>query len=557
MKNSHQQILIGAAIAVCLSSLYLIHLGASSIWDSNEAFYVETPREMIRSGQYIIPTFNYEFRLNKPPLSYWIVVAAYKILGVSVYSQRLVTLLFVAGLLLVVWKFCLLFELPRRWAWFAVIVVALTPRILVMGRRALLEILITFFIVAALYFFYEYLHGGRRRNLTFFYICLALGFLTKGPVALVIPLGVIGCFWLIGGFRKPPFPVRPLSGGAIFLALVLPWYIALYMTMGPKWIIRFFWDENLLRFTTGDFGPQRGILYYPGIFLGDFFPWCLLSVGSIWYLYKIWRDLEAPVRERMVFLLVWILFPILFFSFSKNKQEYYIMSVYPAAALSLGILLSRLEKEQAQHRYWRAVLAVSWALTGVMGWGIALMVHKILGLEVVAWALGALILAIQVAGWVSLHRGRWMRLFAFIPASVFLLFLVTVVFVVPKIEDFHPIQHFARIILHQSSPTDRIGSYDFACPSLCFYTRRPILEIVKEEEFASLFSQPHPFFCVIRERNLAALDRRGIPYRVLDDRPLASLKVKDFISPPPGGIRNRLLLIVNTPGQEATGISDK
>lgn len=547
MKPSHQRILIEAAIIACLASLYLIHLGTSSIWDSNEAFYTETPREMIRSGQYIIPTFNYDFRLNKPPLSYWIVVISYKILGVSVYSQRLAALPFVAGLLLIVWKFAGLLELPRRWAWFAVIATALTPRMLVMGRRALLEILLTFFVVAALYFYFDYLQGKKRRSLYFFYACLALGFLAKGPVALVIPLGVIAILWALGGCRKPPVPLRLLGGAAIFLALVLPWYIALYMTMGPEWIIRFFVNENLLRFTSGDFGPQRGILYYPGIFLGDFFPWCLLSVGSVWYLYKIWKKLDVPDRQRMALLLVWILFPLIFFSFSKNKQEYYIMSVYPAAALALGILLARLEREGDMAPYWRSVLAVSWVMTGVMGLGIAFMIHRILEMPALALALATLILAIQAAGWVCTRQGRWMRFFAFIPVAVYLLFLVVVIFVVPKIEQFHPIQRFAGIILAESKITDRIGSYDYACPSLCFYTQRPIMELVKEEEFADVFSQPYPFYCVLRERNLGVLQRRGIPYRVIDERPLASLKVKDLVSPPPGGLRNRLLLITNKP----------
>ncbi len=547
LRASHQRILIEAAIVACLASLYLINLGTSSIWDSNEAFYTETPREMIRSGQYIIPTFNYEFRLNKPPLSYWIVVAAYKLLGVSVYSQRLATLLFVAGLLLIVWKLAGLFGLPRHWAWFAVIVTGLTPRILVMGRRALLEILLTFFIVAALYFFYDYSQRKGKRSLYFFYVCLGLGFLTKGPVALVIPLGVIGILWILGGWRKPPVPIRPLAGGGIFLALVLPWYVALYMAMGPEWIVRFFVSENLSRFTTGDFGPQRGVLYYPGIYLGDFFPWCLLSVASAWYLWRIWKKLDALDKQKITFLLVWILFPIVFFSFSKNKQEYYIMSVYPAAALALGILLARLERESELIRYWRSILAVSWVLTGLVGLGIAFMIHRILGLRSLAWTMAAVILAVQFAGWVLARRDRWMRYFAFVPISVYLLFLVVVVFVVPRIEDFHPVRRFAGIILEESAGTDRIGSYDYACPSLCFYTRRPIMEIVDEKEFAAVFSQPHPFYCVLRERNLEALKRRGIPYRVIDDRPLASLKVKDLISPPPGGLSNRLLLITNKP----------
>ncbi len=67
---------------------YFLNLGATSIIDSNEAFYTETPREMIESGNYISPTFNYEPRLNKPPLSYWAVAASYHIAGVSLASAR-------------------------------------------------------------------------------------------------------------------------------------------------------------------------------------------------------------------------------------------------------------------------------------------------------------------------------------------------------------------------------------------------------------------------------------------------------------------------------------
>ena len=68
---------------------YFVDLGDSAIWDANEAFYVETPREMIERGDYVSPTFNYEPRLNKPVLSYWIVAGFYKLFGVSVGVQRL------------------------------------------------------------------------------------------------------------------------------------------------------------------------------------------------------------------------------------------------------------------------------------------------------------------------------------------------------------------------------------------------------------------------------------------------------------------------------------
>ncbi|MBI4484164.1 MAG: glycosyltransferase family 39 protein, partial [Acidobacteria bacterium] len=68
---------------------YFLNLGASSLWDSNEAFYAETPREMLESGDYVTPHFNYTPRLQKPPLSYWIVAASYHLFGVSEFAERL------------------------------------------------------------------------------------------------------------------------------------------------------------------------------------------------------------------------------------------------------------------------------------------------------------------------------------------------------------------------------------------------------------------------------------------------------------------------------------
>src|SRR6188768_21931 len=81
-----QRILIAL---LCLGAVaFVIDLGGSTIWDANEAFYVETPREMIERGDYVNPTFNYEPRINKPVLSYWIVAGLYNAFGVSVTTER-------------------------------------------------------------------------------------------------------------------------------------------------------------------------------------------------------------------------------------------------------------------------------------------------------------------------------------------------------------------------------------------------------------------------------------------------------------------------------------
>src|SRR3954469_10420038 len=76
------------ALLLLSAAVYFVALGNSAIWDANEAFYVETPREMLEARDLVNPTFNYEPRFNKPVLSYWIVATLYKAFGVSVGVQR-------------------------------------------------------------------------------------------------------------------------------------------------------------------------------------------------------------------------------------------------------------------------------------------------------------------------------------------------------------------------------------------------------------------------------------------------------------------------------------
>src|SRR5215217_6029316 len=78
---------------------YWIGIGDSTLWDANEAFYAETPRVMIETGDYVSPSFNASPRFNKPPLTYWIVAISYKIFGVSEWSERLPIVLATMGLI--------------------------------------------------------------------------------------------------------------------------------------------------------------------------------------------------------------------------------------------------------------------------------------------------------------------------------------------------------------------------------------------------------------------------------------------------------------------------
>ena len=140
-------LLLAAAVAV-----YFVALGNSGIWDANEAFYVETPREMMEAGDFVNPTFNYEPRFNKPVLSYWIVGGFYQVFGVSVGVQRFAIAL--GAMILIACAYVLARSGGDRMAalW-AAVGLAAAPRLVMFARRIFIDVWISAFLALTLAFF--------------------------------------------------------------------------------------------------------------------------------------------------------------------------------------------------------------------------------------------------------------------------------------------------------------------------------------------------------------------------------------------------------------------
>ena len=124
--------------------VFFLWLGANTIWDANEAFYVETPRQMLLSGDYVAPTFNGQPRVNKPILSYWIVAGFYHLFGVSVGVERLAIAL---GAMLLIASAFLIGRALRSTATgvLAALIVATAPRVVMHSRRIFIDVYITAF----------------------------------------------------------------------------------------------------------------------------------------------------------------------------------------------------------------------------------------------------------------------------------------------------------------------------------------------------------------------------------------------------------------------------
>ena len=350
---------------------YFIDLGGSAIWDANEAFYVETPRQMLERGDYITPSFNDEPRINKPVLSYWIVAAFYHVFGVSVGVERLTIAL---GAMVIIACGAVLGRISasqlgaagRGAALLAALGLASLPRLLMLGRRIFIDVWITAFMSLTLVFFAlsERYPERRRLFLVLMYVAAGLGVLTKGPVAVVLP-GLAFLLYLLihRELRRVREMMLPL-GAVIVGLIVVPWYAALYHTHGWEYIRSFIVSENLERYASG-YGvhQDRSPWFYIPVLFGDSFP---LSPVLIAAAVATWRE-----RDRFAILMwCWIGAIVGFFSLSAGKQDLYIL---PTIAAVVGLIAAAIERGRLRPE-WRAwtdgTVAVAAFVTAVAGIGV-------------------------------------------------------------------------------------------------------------------------------------------------------------------------------------------
>lgn len=528
----HASLLLLLAAALVL---FFIDLGGSSIWDANEAFYVETPREMMERGDYVLPTFNYELRVNKPVLSYWIVAAFYHLFGVSVAVQRIP--IAIGGVLLVGIAFVLgriAFAGAGRTAattaglW-AAIGFAVSPRLVMFSRRIFIDIYITLFMAATLLFFAlaeRYPHR-RRLFLVLMYASVGLGVLTKGPVAAALPGLVFFVYLLVHRELRRAAQMMIPTGTAIVTAIVAPWYLALAQREnGWEHIRSFFIGENIGRFSEGiGVDQDRGLLFYLPVVAGDGFPWSILLVAAV--LFWLHARRAAPVRadsaERVQTLLfLWIATIVIFFSFSASKQDLYIYPVMPAIAALGGAAIA----VAAPGIRWGAV-AVG-VLFAAAGAGVLYVFQASGNVYALDGVLTVALLALAGGGAAALLalRGAWREgLLAFLAAGV-LLNWVFVLQVLPSFEKYKPVPPLTRFLETRAAADDVIAHYSVALPSMVYYMRRHIEVTYDQEEFLGILRQPRRVFGILwREEYDRLREEIGVPTCAVFETPSFNVKL--------------------------------
>lgn len=317
----------GLAAVLLLGGVLLgWELGGRDFWEPDEPDFALISREMLASGDWVVPRRNGEPYAEKPPLIYWMTAGAARLLGSEVNGWAARVPCALSALMGSVAVFLLAGRVlgPGRGVAAALILLA-TPLWLLKGRWLLTDMPLAGFLAVAVAGLSRPLLDGRSPAWWGF-VALALAFLAKGPLAVALAFVALAGGGVLAG-RNPFRPWgRWIAGGVLALGMAAPWYLAVAQEAGPEFLKEVLWGQNARFAATGS--HHRAWHYYLPALAYDLFPWSLALPAA---LAMAWRERRA--RPLLALALAWFAGGVLLLSASAVKQEKYLLPLLPAFAI--------------------------------------------------------------------------------------------------------------------------------------------------------------------------------------------------------------------------------
>jgi 4-amino-4-deoxy-L-arabinose transferase-like glycosyltransferase len=324
-----------AGLAGLVAAVWLALLPVRPLFNPDEGRYAEIPREMLASGDFIIPHLDGLDYIEKPPLQYWVTALLYRVLGQGAFAARLCTALAALGCLLVVFGVAGRFW-GRAQAWRAGAVLASLALFPLLGQLLTLDMSLCFCMTLALAAF---LHAQRappavaRGWMLLAWAATAGGVLTKGLVAALIPAAVLALYTLLARDAAPWRRLNVRQGLPVFALLCVPWFWLAARRL-PGFLEFFFVREHFARYLTPIADRREPAWFFAAVLLAGTLPWTLAVLRVVWSGWR--RRMPAGEFDATVFLWVWVVFVLGFFSVSDSKLIPYVLPAWPALALLMA-----------------------------------------------------------------------------------------------------------------------------------------------------------------------------------------------------------------------------
>jgi 4-amino-4-deoxy-L-arabinose transferase-like glycosyltransferase len=499
-------LLLSAAAVV-----YLLGNVRVGLWDRDEPRYAQTSRQMLQSGDWVVPRFLNELRARKPPLIYWCQASAMAILGENAFAARLPSVLAMLLTLAIVAEAVRRVAGPAQAIWTAFILGS-SLWVICVAKVALTDSVLLLWTVIAEIALYRIWRGldraGEKRprseGLTEWIdwiilgIATGLGVLTKGPIVLTLAGTALALLALtLIDRRRPPRPSpRTISQALLAIAIIAlivgPWvYLVEHRAPGFLGLMRAEAEGHVETGTEGHGGwPGEQFL----MIWATWMPWSLLLPMTIVIAWK--RRTDPATRYALAAIIgPWLMVELCI----KTKLPHYMLPTFPPLAfLTAGAILHCLagnERDVATPAFlfFAGVWAVAVVLVGCVPWVAAHWFTNLPWLAMTAVTAAAIVYAAYVI--IAFHRHRPKSAFLAMGIGMFVVYAVTYGIYLPS-------ANFLRLSIdtadwlksHGATVPGQELMFDYQEPSLAFYqggTIRPQDFHIHKSNFLSLANRPN------------------------------------------------------------------
>ena len=526
---------------LAILTAYLIAIEGHGLIEPDEGRYAEIPREMVESGDFITPKLNYIKYFEKPVMLYWMNAASFMVFGENEFAARFPTALCaVLGAMVTTGLGCFMFG--KRAGLLAGAVTAFSLLYFAIGTIALTDMPLSFFLTVAFASFYTAHASGNKKWYMAFYASMALGVLTKGLVAIVLPCAVI--FFYIILTRKWRLFIEPLylPGIALFFIISVPWF---YMVCreNPDFFDFFFIQEHFLRYTTKMHGRYEPFWFFFPMIPAGLLPW----TGYFFSLFSKESVLRKPenksAKDANIFLLLWSFVILLFFSFSDSKLIPYIAPCMPPLAILIGADIDRMMTRCRWHGHANILNIVIGAL-----FSLAFIIYAIIGDRIPKYSA----LPIAVMASVGFLAGPLFAFFttrkanadfkafktAFFAVTVSAaIFIVSLTGIYSIMGETRSVKTVSNVIIKEARQGETIAVYGEVLQGIPFYTKSRVMLIdymgelefgakqkegtgwfPTKDEFLKEWESGRPFVLVVEKERISGLfgEEKPNAARILD-----------------------------------------
>ncbi len=516
------------ALLLLLTSLVIYTSSATTLWDRDEPRYARAAIEMMRSGSFMVPTFNGEYRLHKPILVYWAMQPFVRLPIQIEVAVRLASIFAFAICCFVTYQLGTKLK-SKRVGLLAAAIMATTPLAMVNSSASTTDSLLmlcTTSVMALVYF--SALRGLSKRDMLSMGVALGAAQLTKGPIGLFVPLfSVLSLAGILSPWSERKKNVLiVLTAVCISVLLFFAWFLpANSLTDGAFYDFAF--RKQVVARSLAPMESHGGkfwisLPYYFIVVMTGFFPWVLyLPTG----LKLLWSDKFLQNRER-IFFVCWIIPTFILMTVVATKLPHYILPLWPALSLLTALVLHEADQNSDNPLIQRGMQQGLWlfSILGVIFTVALFLIPWFLPIDRLAVATfpAGTIIGIITAICIREQRAmNYMRAAMMLLAGMVLFQFTLATSLLPKLEQFKLSPAIARIVHTQTASNVPVATFKYHEPSLIFYLDRGTIVSLPDESAVLAWTQSSsPGVLIIPRKNLdkLALHHGHLPLKELGSK---------------------------------------